>query len=216
MSVTLVNPYCLLSDVQAEAQNSKSEDADRFSTEINKASRWIDEYCRRTFLYYDNSVTPLVADLNWCAGHVMYIPMPIIQLTKIVVDGTEMDASSFVFSNTHERRTSRIIRFGRWVPEAAVVGTIQPRRILSLPTKIELYGKFGFAPAITNNTPDTTKPSPDIPQQISTACQIIAAIRSGKVRREFVDPSGNRQIASVSKLPTDVLASLDTFKVAVV
>jgi len=202
MPTDLKNPYCTLVDVQMEAANDDTGDAEQFKAEINAASRWIDGYCRRDFLFHDNASTPLVADSDWCAGNVLFLPIPIITLTKITVDGIELDTTDYLWKNSSPRSTAQIIKSGRWIIQ-------RQGSKFALPPKIELTGTFGYTPAQAD--PDKT-PSPDLPQEIITICRVLAAIRSGKVKREFTAPDGSRQVATVKNLPPDITASLNRFR----
>ena len=204
MSVALKNPYCTLADVQTETANNSHEDADQFRSEINAASRFIDGYCGRDFLLHNHTITPLVAGKNWIAGNVLFLPFPVISLTKITVDGFELPSADYIFENGTPRSTAQVIKSGQWIRK-------RQGSQFALPPKIELTGMFGYVPAATDSDI-----SPDLPQEIVTACRVLAAIRSGKVKREFTTPDGNRQVATVRNLPPDITASLNRFRQPVI
>jgi hypothetical protein len=80
--------------------------------------------------------------------------------------------------------------------------------MLGIPRRIEITGTFGYALA------DTATPSPEIPQEIATACAVIAAVRSGKARKEIIDFSGQRQALTLKTIPKDVMEMLGRFRIA--
>ena len=201
MSTALKNPYCTLVGVQTETSNDTPGDADQFRSEINAASRWIDDYCRRDFLFHDHSATPLVVRSAWCASNIIFLPMPVITLTKITVDGVELSQDAYIFENSSPRSTAQIIRGARWLDPS----------VRYLPARIELTGTFGYTPAATDSDI-----SADLPQEIVTLCRVLAAIRSGKVRREFTSPDGSRQVATVRNLPPDILSTLNRYRQRVI
>lgn len=210
MSTALLNPYCTIKDVQTETSNSEADDQLQFIEEINWASRWIDDYCRRDFLPHNCATVPLRVASGWCAENVIYLPMPVISLAKIVVDGTELASTDYSFENSVPRSTSRITRVERWARQQTYSGS---NRAFVLPPKIELYGVFGFTPETSN---PAAKPCVDLPQEIRTVCRVLAAIRSGKVKREFVAPDGSRQVATVRNLPADIRDSLNRYRQSVI
>jgi hypothetical protein len=206
MSTELLNPYCTLVEVQRECSNDDARDIDQFNEEINWASRWLDDHCRRDFLPHDHTSTPLLVKKAWIVGNVIYLPMPVRTLTGITVDGAAIAADTFVFENSNQHSKATIVGARAWDSAAGKPG-------FRLPVKIELTGTFGYTPAATD---PAKNPPLDIPQQIRTACRIIAAIRSGKVKREFVTPDGNRQVATARNLPPDVLKSIAPYRVPVI
>jgi len=210
MSTTLLNPYCTLKEVQTETRNDTPDSVADLQSEINWASRWIDDYCRRDFLAHDHASSPLSVLSGWCAENVIYLPMPVRTLTKITVDGVELATDQYTFENSVPRSTAKIIRIGRWQKQQAYFGS---NRTFALPPRIELTGVFGFTPATT--TP-LAVPCTDLPQEVGTVCRVLAAIRSGLVKREFVAADGSRQVATVRNLPPDLTGSLNRYRMQVI
>lgn len=205
--MNLENPYCTLREAQTEAGTSDPASAQELIVEINKASRWIEEHCNRDFLYHDHATSPLVVDESWCAGNVIYFPWPVLTLTEIAVGGAVLSASEYRVSIRPRSVTAKIERNGAWLPVA------EPGAELTMQPRITLKGTFGFLPAATN--PSST-PAPTIPATITQACAVIAAIRSGQVRREINVPGGGREAVTVRAVPKPVMESLGTYRIAVV
>lgn len=220
----LLSPYCTVKDVQVETQNSDPTEVDEFMRAINNASRWIDSYCHRDFLYHDHTANALVIPDHWCAGNVIYLPMPIKTLTEIKV--VESDGTSTIIPSTDYRSesdpiagTATVTRAGRWTaPDSYNTTGLLPERVLGLPRRIEMKGTFGYSPAVDDNTPATVNfdpnavPSPEIPAEISQACAVVAAIRSGKMRKEIVDFGGQRQSVTLRNIPKDTMESINRFR----
>lgn len=207
----LLNPYCLLRDVQAEAGNTYPDDAEDFLVEINKASRWIDQHCRRDFLFHDHATTALTVPASWCAENVIFLPWPVITLTEITVDGIALQSSSFSFENVPGETCGKIYREGNWLARDNYGVGLQAEKVITLPLRIQMKGTFGYAPSVT--TP-TAVPSPDIPADISQACAVIAAVRSGKLKREISLPGGGgaREAVTVRNVPKDTMATLARYR----
>jgi hypothetical protein len=205
---TLLNPYCTLSDAQAEAGTTDDASADELIVEINKASRWIDEHCNRDFLYHNHASSPLVVSESWCAGNVIYLPWPVLTLTEITIGTATFAATEYRVTRRPGSATSKIERNGTWLPEekfSASPPVMAPQ--------ITLRGTFGFTPAATN---PAGNPSPEIPATIVQACAAIAAIRSGQVRKEINIPGGGREAVTVRAVPKPVMDSLGKFRISVV
>lgn len=220
MSVALLRPYCTVADVQREAQNTSADDKDVFATEINKASRRIEEYCMRDFWFHDHSSTPLIVSPHWCALNKIYLPWPIITLTKVEVsegpdsEWTELDATSYITEPaTAPRGRAKIVRSGNWLRDDSVTPGLAPAARTTIPRRTRLTGTFGYALDGTN--PQTTPP-PGMPQEISTVCAVLAAVSSGLWRKEFTDLSGQRQSTTQRSAPKDVMQMLDRYRLPVV
>lgn len=212
-TIALQNPYCELRDAQAVAGNTDEESARDLVREINNASRFIEEYCRRDFLFHDHANTPLLVREGWIAQNVIYLPWPVITLTEVRVDGVALPASEW----RHQPGTtaSNVLRNGPWLPADGIVqlDPFTPRPALAMPPRIELVGTFGYAPAEDDAE---KKPSPSLPATIRQACATIAAINSGLVRRDFTNLGGDRESVTVRTFPKETYAALNRYKVAVV
>lgn len=211
-SLTLLHPYCTLRDAQAEAGNTNADDARDLLQEINKASRWLDEYCHRDFLFHDHTAAPLVVHESWCAGNVLYLPWPVLTLTEIKIGGVVLAPAEYRWSLRPGSATAKIERNGTWLPAPSSSVALAGEAITMAPL-IELRGTFGFAPAST--APEST-PSPSIPATITQACAAIAAIRSGLVKREITGFGGQREAITVRSVPKAILESLGKYCIAVV
>lgn len=212
-TTTLLRPYCTLRDAQTEAGTNDPDSALDLILEINKASRWIDDHCKRDFLFHDHSTTAFVVPESWCALGVIYFPWPIITLTEIKVGGELFAPSLYRHSRRPSSATSKIERDGVWLSASAPSVGLPGATLHRMAPLIELKGTFGFAPA---SVKPNENPSPDLPAVVSQACAAIAAIRSGQVRREITGPGGTREAITVRSVPKSVLDPLGTYKIAVV
>jgi hypothetical protein len=222
MSATvLLRPYCTLADVQRETQNTDPDDVESFKQAINQASRWIDWYCRRDFYYHDHSTGALSVEENWTAGAKIFLPWPVITLTQVQTQdvfgsSTVLPAESYRVQPSILTACGVIVSDTRWVrPDVFTTGGLLPQRSNAMAAMIQLTGTFGYAPVMTSGgSPviDTTKASVDIPMEISTACAVIAAVRSGKSKKEIIDYSGQKQSATVKAIPRDVMEMIGRYR----
>lgn len=212
-SIQLISPYCTLRDAQLEAGNDSSDAALDLIAEINKASRWLDEYCSRDFLFHDHAATPLVVQDAWCAGNTIYLPWPVITLTEVRVGGVALAPEEYRVSRRPGSATAKIERNGPWIVDPSNATALNGEKGLMMAPRVELVGTFGFAPATAK---PTETPSPDVPATIQQACAAIAAIRSGQVRREIVVAGGGRESVTVRSIPKAVLESIAAYRIAVV
>lgn len=94
MSVTLVNPYVSLEELKRELSIKATDAAadDSLLDAINAASRWVDHYTDRDFLFHDYSAAALVFDEfddSVVADHLFLPYRPAISVTELRV-GTEV------------------------------------------------------------------------------------------------------------------------------
>jgi hypothetical protein len=220
--IALLNPYCTLAEVQAECQNVDPDDADTLRTAINTASRWIDWHCRRDFLFHDHAASPVEVLPSWVAGDSIYLPWPVLTLTAISIGGRMGDAVTleagtyFVEPNTLSA-TGKIVRAGRWRGDDAFSIGPAPRRMSNFPSRILLTGTFGYTPA-TAGSPAvavTNAPSPALPADVQRACVVLAAVFSGKSRKDIIGPGGDRQSLVQKNIPKDASDVLARYRVAV-
>lgn len=214
-------PYCTLGQVQDETQNIDPADYGDLTDAINQASRWIDWYCQRDFLFHDHATTPLPVPDDWCMQNLIYLPWPVLTLTRITVTdllgaATDVPTTDYRVDDAYLTAGGRIRRMGHWLTgDEFISGGLVPGRLYDLKAQVKLYGTFGYTPALTGGqTPvaDPTKPSPNIPAEIQVACAVIAAVRSGKARKEIIDFSGQRQTATVKVIPKDVMSMLNRYR----
>jgi hypothetical protein len=226
-SPRLVKPYCTLEDVQRETQNKDTDDVPDFIEAINQASRFIDDYCRRDFLFHDHTTEPLSVIPSWCASNVIYLPWPVLTVTEVSIsDGrgnvAVLSPDRYVIENAPRTSTGKIIKDGRWKQgDVYDASGLIPQKVIKLPSRIQIKGTFGYAP-FEDTTPPTPNfdanswPSPSIPMQIRIAAAVIAGVRSGKARREWTDVTGTRQSTTVKTVPKDTMDSLNRYRVQLV
>lgn len=174
--MALERPYCIVSDVSSETQNSDAPDS-VYEGAINLASRFIDEYCQTDFWFHDYSSTVLEVPRSWVIGERVTLPWPIITLTGLwvysdreigAVDDDKFDFDEYYF----EVGKSKI------ETEGGVFG-VHPFKL-----NMELEGTFGY-PIVDNETPPAT-----LPQSIRRACTLIAANLSGENNKQVVGLDG--------------------------
>lgn len=225
MKTVLLNPYCTLQDVQRETQNNDEEDADDIRAAINLASRYVDAQTNRDFFYHDHSSAPMHVPESWCAGNVIFFPWPVIELSKVEIeesDGTktELQASDYRVDTNPTAQTCQIVRNGRWYPlPCRTRAGLASAQVLAIGPRVLLTGKFGFAPQMTTgNSPavDTSKPSLSLPGDLVVACTVIAAVRSGKYRKESLSADGNKTSTVMKTIPADTLRILARYRRPVV
>jgi hypothetical protein len=214
---SLSTPYCTLPEAQAEAQNNDPTEAADFIKAINNASRWIDSFCRRDFLYHNHSSTALQIPNHWSAGNTIYLPWPIITLTEITVtipnvEVLVVDPLDYQFENSLFTASAKIHRSMRWIRAGAFYGSGQRR----LPPKISLRGTFGCAPVIVSSVADYTQPSASIPPDVRQACVLIAAVRSGRMRREIVDVTGQSRSVLLRNTPKEATDTLERYRAGII
>lgn len=219
MPTELDRPYCTLSEVQDETQNNRPEDIEILSRAINRASREIDEYLRRDFLFRDNASVPLSVPLSYCAENVIFLPWPVLTLTEISIvvppdPAAVLPSTDYTFENSILSATSKIFRAGSWkaADSYGKVG-ILPSRSMGLPIQILLKGTFGYVPAQKDSENDFSQPAIGIPQSIRTACAVLAGIRSGKLKKEIVDLNGQRNSVTTRTIPKDVADMLARYRI---
>jgi len=185
----LINPYCTLTEVQRDTGNSDADLVDQFEDSINLASRWIDEYTHTDFLTKDYSVTPYVVSLKDIIKDKVFVPWPIITLTKITAAGVTILADEYIF-NVNERDIRR--RSGEaWVSKTnypTSTGYAEP---------IELTGTFGWA---------------EPPAAVRIACIQIASVLTHEKRRERVGMDGGRTSVLDENIPKEAKEYLKRFK----
>jgi hypothetical protein len=219
--VNLDRPYCTVRDVQDETLHGASDHIETFTKAINQASREIDWFCRRDFLFHDHTSQAFSVPAHMCQENVITLPWPVITITEVKVivppdSGAVLDPSEYQHENFLLSASSKIYRAGRWRSgEEFTKAGILPSRSNRLPTRIELKGTFGYLPAQKNSTHDFTAPSPSIPAEIRHACACLAGVRSGRHKKEIVDRSGDRQTVTLRSLPRDVEAMLMRFQVPI-
>lgn len=221
MSVELDKPYCSLLDVQKETKNSGTELTDWYNTCINTASRWVEEHCRRDFRFHDYSEgeDPLIVPRRWIMGDTVYLPWPIITITKLwvysdrIIGKTDSDlwAATDYYFETDERK-----QLGKISSEAGEFGEFPRRGIrhfVSHPFRpnMVLEGTFGYPNADAEGVDETTIPL-GLPSSVRKATAVIAATMSMERRLEQTNLEGNRIELIELNIPRDVYKMLDKFR----
>jgi hypothetical protein len=208
MSVALDQPYCSLLDVQKETKNSGIELTDWYHTCINTASRWVEEHCRRDFRFHDYSEIPLVVQRRWVMGDTVYLPWPILTLTKLWVysdrtigkTSSDLWAAADYYAEIDERK-----QLGKISSESGDFGPY-PFKL-----NMELEGTFGYLNADDDGIDETTIPL-GLPTSIRKATAVIAATISMERRLEQTNLEGNRIELIELNIPTDVYKMLNKYR----
>lgn len=142
---TPTNPYIELAELLDELK-MKSEDAsaadvrDDLLRSIQNASRWVDDYTRRDYFFHDHAATPIEFDQfdSGVYGRDLFLPVgPIITVTKVELNGTELDAATeYVVKNTREDDQRIVALFGDWMNHRCFRNTTR--------NVIKVYGTFGY------------------------------------------------------------------------
>ena len=179
---TLNKPYCTLAQLQEYLGNDQSSEDEWFQECINRASRIMELWCHTDFWYHDYSVTPLTIQRRWVVKDKIYLPWPIITLTRVLSEETELTNGS---DYRYEVGRKRIVYAGAIWPQDKIEDWIT------------VYGTFGYT--ITS----TTQPPTDVsfPATLTQACVEIAGALSGENRKEVVDLSGIKQSLLDRKIP---------------
>lgn len=191
----LENPYCTVTDVQAELRNSEAAIVDIIEDAITAASRMIDERQGRDFYYHDHTTTPvrIDADDDKVFGHVLFLPYrPIITLTEVRVAG-----EVWGLGTDYVRKADKLLSLREEWP----VGIDDEDAIF-------LKGTFGFVQASTADVPT------GIPATVRRACILIAAALSGHNQKDIVGLDGNRSSVTNKEIPKEAWKLLGAGKIA--
>jgi hypothetical protein len=218
MPTALSYPYCTLADVQAECRNSSTEFHDDLLAAINSASRYIDEHCRRDFLYHNHASTALEIRPEWVAEDTILLPWPILTLTEIKYAdsyGTEtvLETTNYRAEAPYLSRSGRILRSGRWFSREAYTSVgLLPERVFPMQPRILAKGTFGYAPVSGS---ETTAPSASIPSPVRRACTVIAAVWSGHSKKQVVMPGGGAESVTTKTVPKEAMDLLNRYAIPV-
>lgn len=187
--MALENPYTTVDAVKAEIRNS-SADQTTIEDAINAASRWVDEYLKRTFYQRDHSSDALVfkvLDRVDIEREVFLPHYPIIELTEVKLgDDVLVEDDDF----TVDLVNGILLHLsGNWNIQT-------PDRHLSI------KGKFGYAQAATTDVPT------GIPVHVSLSAKLVAAALSGLNRREIGQLEGGPISVDDRDIPPEVFRML--------
>ena len=138
--MSLEHPYTTLEDVQAELKNHSDDAVQKIKDAINLASRAIEDYCNRDFLFHDYSEGAYVVPPDDVYAGQIVLPWPIVTLDSITYDGTELDEDDYSYTVG-----KRIIL----VENDYTVG-------MTIRSKLEITGSFGWVEDVEN--PETAPP----------------------------------------------------------
>jgi len=193
--MNLINPYCSLADVQAEAQNIDSGDEPTLVNAINNASRWIEWYCHRDFLFHDYSDTTkaaLVCPDDWVMQNLIFLPWPVrsialIQVMDYLGNLMPLNVTDYRADTPYLTPDGVIRKMGRWLAgDQYVRGGLVPGRLYPLKMQVSLWGTFGYAPATKPGTAQSGATA-------SSGTDVVALASHGMVDKQpviFVSGTG--------------------------
>lgn len=184
MPVTLLRPYCSVTEVRAVCGNNDTAIEDKLKESINTASRFIEDLLRRDFVLHDHSSDALVVHKasvqKAIMGLELYLPYaPIIQITEIDEDGTVLIEHDEFEIDT---KLGIVARIG-----AAAWGDV-----------ITIKCKLGY-----DNSADVLSPAPELVGSVRAACAKIAAAWSGENKREQIGFDGKKVPLTDKTIPKD-------------
>lgn len=192
--MALLNPYCTLGQLQKELKNDDADtDDDVLAWHqdcINRASRFVDDYTHRDFLYHNHASSALAVEPTWIIGEEIWFPWPIRTLTELTIDGTAQSSDDYTFK----------------------VGKRTLFNIESLPVVknesgyVSVKGTFGYGDGV-----DTTAPPNDtsFPYGITRATILIAAAFSADNRKEVAALDGSRTSLLDTNIPAEAYRLLN-------
>lgn len=198
----LDKPYTQLVDVQKETKNSDSELDAWYIECINRASRWVDEYCQRDFWFHDHLSAGLVCPRDRVMEDCVLLPFPILTLTGVTVHydkAVGAVAGNSIDLNTLHWETNWP---NLWC-DSGVFGDFPFKGFLTL------TGTFGYPLA---DTDPTTTPPPTLPQDVRKATTLVAAALSSENHKEALGLDGQRTELLETNIPTEVYALLKKWR----
>jgi hypothetical protein len=192
-----VDPYITLTELRQELKMKAADVPAASDTEedllraIDNASRWVDNYCQRDFLFHDYTATPLEFDqFNGFDCFIFPPYTPIISVTSLVFAGTALVLGTHYSVENQLPQRQRVNNLcGAWKPR-------RPDRLL------QLYGTFGYVQS-SHAVPPT-----GLPGSVTLATRWVAAAISGRNRKEVVGLDGIKQTLEDSAIGKQVYALL--------
>lgn len=176
--------YVTTQAVRDEGVTSALANDDKVAIGIKAAERLIEVWCRRWFyrkqnttLTIDGGDTYYTSIYQYCGVQTLFLPIPIISLTSVTIDGTVRDLTNFIVMNrigipVDDRWNPRIISKYSEFPNDGI-------------QNIVLAGDFGFV----EDTVDYT-----VPEGIKTA-SLKLAIRQLHLKK-MTDPERDMDLNS--------------------
>jgi hypothetical protein len=215
----LVRPYCTVRDVQRETFEDAEALTPWFETCINRASRWVDEFCLRDFWFHDHSPgegeddpgnPPYRVPRKCVLGTKVFLPFPIIELTRLwvtdeVVD--ELTENDLVRDDAYFWEAELGVARGIIVSEEGSWGYYPFRRIMWL------EGQFGYALALNSSgEPEPKLPPPGIPVAVRRSATLVAAALSAEKHVEQIGLDGARVELLDMSIPKDAIEMLTRYR----
>lgn len=180
-------PYCTLSEVQAEIRNYDANINDKLISAIERATAYIDEYCRKTYQPVDRVSVPFRVPSPCVAGKSILLPFPVRELLSIE-DGDQHG----------EALTPQTVEW-----HSGSTRITAPRNLVN---PVNIYGTFGG-----ESSNNAQEPPLDLPAGIRRAAVLIAAAFSGEYNRERIDINGERQNVLETWIPKEARELLNRY-----
>lgn len=196
--MALLNPYCSVAAVRSELRNNATAGQSGYIADsliedaINAASRFIDEYKGRDYLYHNHSSTVLKLGphSNAIFGTTLFLPYrPCITLTVVEVQGeTWVEGTDFIIHDDRERLIC--VNRESWpVEQGPDYWT-------------HLTGTFGYVQANSAAIPT------GLPDRIAKAAVLIAANLTGYAQKDVRGLDGNKVTILDKSIPKEALMLL--------
>lgn len=192
--MSLSNPYCTLVQLQREIKNTDADSDDTVLAWhqdcINRASRFVDQYTHRDFLFHDYSSTALPVEPRWILGNEIWFPWPIKTLTELTVDEVAQSTEDYTFRAGKRKLVN--------VEDLPVVEYQSGY--------VSVKGTFGYGTGA-----DTTSPPVDanFPAAITRATVLIAAAFTADNRKEVAALDGTRTSLLDTNIPDEAIRLLN-------
>jgi hypothetical protein len=185
--MALAKAYCTVAQVLADIRNAAAPTAEVESA-IVAASRWIDGYRGRDYLFHDHSASPLEiwgGDPGLSEGELIVPFDPILTLTAVNVDGVPW----VLGTDYRVDGAFRLIPLAGWFPVART-------------SVVKLTGTFGYI-----ETPAASGVFA-VPDNVNRAAVMLAGTLSGYQRKDVVALDGNITTVADRNVPPQVFTLL--------
>ena len=205
MSTALVRPYCTLAQVQKETRNDSTEEEDIMGECINRASRFVEEYCRADFWKHDHSASPLEIGEEMIVATTIYLPWPIVSLSlveditgdnAVTISTDDYRVRTGLSANDTAEHRGMVVNSGRWPT-------------VSHKNSLRLTGVFGYTLAAVS---PTSVPPTNLPAAVNRAVVMLASTMSGSYNKQWRDAGGQVQEMLVSNVPKEVFDLLKRWR----
>lgn len=137
--------YCTIQDIRSEGITEAQASDDRLTELIEMASDYIDFMTKRWFEPRDKTLK-----LDGTGHDILWLPIPIITVSTVKVDGQPLATTSFTAYNRPDDRNNPIIKAYNYWPKGAL--------------NVEIAGTFGY-------TDEDRLGNPITPRQIKHICK---------------------------------------------